>query len=927
MMKAALTPLCLTFLLGTVPILSAQTTPQETAVQAAIRRDADRITLRQKLLQAQDAQQRGDLVTAAKLYDACWALCEGIGPGVDAERTQTVNGLTAVRMQLARNAQRRGDLKDAQTQVEDVLRVDPRNPDAAAFSMENKQLLEAQRGRIPSLDAQERVPAIAEQKTKAATLVQNAKLFYDMRKLDEAEANLKEALKLDPSNQNAIYYYNLVSNERARQAAGSRTVDSEKKLVRVEEAWADSVKRETLPQPNPMARTNLIFTSLGRQAIMSKLDRIHLDTVFYDGLPLSEVIRSLSEEVKKRDPEKRGINILVNPNQETVSTTPVTGGIGGGPGAPNPLLGAPAAPAAPAIDPTTGLPVATAPTTEGPVDINSVTIRINPALTDVRLADVLEAIQTVADRPIKYSILDYAIVFSLKGPETAQLHIRTFHVNPNTFYQGLESVGGLDFASLVPTSTTGTGGGAGGVGGGGGGGGGGQGGQSGQNGGVLTIPRVTVSQATTTGGGGGGGGGGQNGQSGVGIFGVTRTNQMAVVQNAVIQFFATVGVDLSAVSGKSVFWNDREGSLMVRATSQELDIIEAAIQTLNVAPPEVNVKTKFVEITQNDTKALGFDWYLGNFLIGNKAAGLQGGSAPSFNNGNGGTFPGVVNTSPEGTLQDTTIAPTINDQLITSGLRNSAAAPAVATLTGILTDPQFRVVLRALEQRDGADLLNQSDVTTLSGRQAQIQVVDLKFVITGVASTTAVGGAGAGAGGAGAVVNNPAVQTFQPIPSPIPLGPTLDVIPYVSADGYTIQMSLIPTIVEFIGYDDPGQFAIISQGITAGGGTTPLSVPVPLPLFRIRQVTTSTIVWDGQTIVLGGLISDNITRFKDKVPVLGDLPFVGRLFRSESSQTQKKNLVIFVTPTIIDPAGNRVHTDEDLPFAQNAVPPQKAENP
>jgi general secretion pathway protein D len=90
----------------------------------------------------------------------------------------------------------------------------------------------------------------------------------------------------------------------------------------------------------------------------------------------------------------------------------------------------------------------------------------------------------------------------------------------------------------------------------------------------------------------------------------------------------------------------------------------------------------------------------------------------------------------------------------------------------------------------------------------------------------------------------------------------------------------------------------------------------------LRQVVTSAVVWDGQTIVLGGLISENVAKIKDKVPILGDLPLIGRFFRSESSSTMKKNLLIFVTPTIIDPAGNRVHADDDLPFAQNAFPKQ-----
>jgi hypothetical protein len=135
-----------------------------------------------------------------------------------------------------------------------------------------------------------------------------------------------------------------------------------------------------------------------------------------------------------------------------------------------------------------------------------------------------------------------------------------------------------------------------------------------------------------------------------------------------------------------------------------------------------------------------------------------------------------------------------------------------------------------LEQRDGADVLTEGQVTTLSGRQAQIQVIDLRFIVTGISVQTTGGGGGGAAGGAGAVVNTPGFQTIQPIPTPIPLGPTLDVIPYVSADGYTIQMTLIPTVTEFVGYDDPGQFAIQSQGVTGGAGAAAgLTSPVALP--------------------------------------------------------------------------------------------------
>jgi general secretion pathway protein D len=170
--------------------------------------------------------------------------------------------------------------------------------------------------------------------------------------------------------------------------------------------------------------------------------------------------------------------------------------------------------------------------------------------------------------------------------------------------------------------------------------------------------------------------------------------------------------------------------------------------------------------------------------------------------------------------------------------------------------------------------------------------------------------------------------TISIITEQLEFGPVLDVVPYVSADGYTIQMTIIPTIKEFIGYDQEAASVFVPQaqsvGVTAGGA---LSAVQPFPEFRLRQVVTSAIVWDGQTIVLGGLISEDVTRIKDKVPILGDLPFIGRAFRSESSRTLKRNLLIFVTPTIIDPAGNRVHSEEEMPFAQTTVPTQQPTTP
>jgi general secretion pathway protein D len=153
---------------------------------------------------------------------------------------------------------------------------------------------------------------------------------------------------------------------------------------------------------------------------------------------------------------------------------------------------------------------------------------------------------------------------------------------------------------------------------------------------------------------------------------------------------------------------------------------------------------------------------------------------------------------------------------------------------------------------------------------------------------------------------------------PVEVGPILDVVPYVLSDGYTINMALIPSVTVFDGYQTPPAVPSVT------GNLNVVQLPVVLPYFTVRQVVTTVNVWDNQTVVIGGLISSEVQATKDQIPVIGDLPVLGKLFQSQNKTTQKKNLMIFVTATIVDPAGNRVHSDDDLPFAQTAVPAQPA---
>lgn len=901
-------PYLVALLLSAGPAISvmAQSSAPPAEAESVRREEAYRL-LGPRLEQADRDVAAGRLSDAARRYEDAYSLALRVGSKADAERDRAIAGVASTRIQLARSAEKRGYLNEAAAHAERALKVDPTNQEAAALKQEYDRLLAKRRGMTPSADTLGQLPEIRETKVQVNTLVQDARVFLEAGELEKAEVKLREALDADPSHEAANYYMKLTLDAQASVEAKRRAVLSKYGLLMIDEVWNQPLVKDKLPAGNPFATTNLVHTSKGRQIIKSKLERIRLDDVRFEELPLSEVVRYLKEEAKTRDPEGLGINFFINPYLDNVQSAGTV-----------------------ATDPNTGQLI-TIPATEQ-INLNDVTIRIDPALNNVRMVDAIDAITKSASSPIKVTIEDYAVVFMHKAPTSAQLVTRIFKVNPNTFESGLESVSGITFGDFQ----TGTGGA------GGGGGGGGGGGQGGQGGGVVgtIIPRVFVTGNIIGGQGGGGGGfggggggfgGGGGGGGSNGLRGVTIPTPAQTVQEVVRTFFAAAGVNL--LPPNAVFFNDRLGLLMVRATVEEIEVVEQAIEVLNAAAPMVQIEAKFAEVGQDDLKALGFDWMIGNWLIGNGGAiGVSPGTAPSYQGRSSaanpsGIFPGPADAT--GVPGPGAVPASGTDGVLTSGLRQTVGSqganiPTLATITGLMTDPQFRVAVRALEQRGALELMAAPRVTTLSGRQAQVQINDLRTIVTGVdLNQTASGGTTAGAVGGGLTTGGGGVApTLNYVTQITPFGPVLDVIPYVAADGYTIELTIIPTFSEFLGYDDPGLFVPQAQSVAGSTIGLPITAQLPLPRLRVRQVVTSAMVWDGQTVVIGGLISEDIRKQRDKVPFLGDLPWLGRLFRTESTQASKRNLMIFITPTIIDPAGNPIHTPDNLPFDPNILPEQ-----
>jgi general secretion pathway protein D len=378
--------------------------------------------------------------------------------------------------------------------------------------------------------------------------------------------------------------------------------------------------------------------------------------------------------------------------------------------------------------------------------------------------------------------------------------------------------------------------------------------------------------------------------------------------------------------GASAFYSPSTSKLVVRNTQANLDIIDSLVEvSLATTPSQVEIEARFIEVTQNNLQELGFDWLLGAFqLPGGSGAYGGGGTAGNmtgnvgqypFTQGGGATAPpiGSINGNNTGNLTagNRTGSAAVRANALDGLLFGSPTGPAagVLALAGIFTNPQFQVVLRAVNQQKGVDLVSAPKVTVTSGRQATINIIrnfpyPKEYSPPTVPQTQ---------GGGGINPASPATPSSFEVRK---VGVNLVVKPDVQPDGYAIDLELLPQITEFQGfvnYGSPIQTIgniTIANPIPAGdpivvGTRTLVLTPnrILQPVFSVREVETHVTLLDGQTVILGGLLREDVQKVQDKTPILGDAPLIGSLFRSSSNQRTKRNLLIFVTAGLLNPAG------------------------
>ena len=357
--------------------------------------------------------------------------------------------------------------------------------------------------------------------------------------------------------------------------------------------------------------------------------------------------------------------------------------------------------------------------------------------------------------------------------------------------------------------------------------------------------------------------------------------------------------------GSSANYLPTGSKLVVRNTRDNIDQIDALVDAaMGVAPSQVDIQTKFVEINQNNIQELGFDWLLGPFSIGGGIYGSGGGGSNSLNNANYPFNSAGMNTVGSLRSGDQAISGNSIDSVLAGKTGGSTTpAPGVFSVAGVFTDPQFQMVIHALNQKKGIDLMAAPKVTTKSGVKATVKIVD-EFIYPRQYDPPQI---------PQNVSNNGIPPTVTPsFPRDFTkqdLGVVLDAKPTIGPDGYTIDLELNPKVTDFDGFINYGSplntvgYVRVGTDILFPIVQTLTTNTINQPVFTVREVNTFVTVWDGQTVALGGLIREDVQKVQDKVPILGDMPLAGRLFRSDADQKLKKNLVIFVTPRILDAEG------------------------
>jgi type IV pilus assembly protein PilQ len=349
-----------------------------------------------------------------------------------------------------------------------------------------------------------------------------------------------------------------------------------------------------------------------------------------------------------------------------------------------------------------------------------------------------------------------------------------------------------------------------------------------------------------------------------------------------------------------ITFEKRSNALVVRDTATTLDQMQTIIDKLDQPPKQVHVAVKLVELSDSDSENLGVSWANGlrfgfsplsswstafpfdvshgvsNSLLGTLSTGLASRPAIDPITNTLTSAPDLFTLSKASKLGGS-ITPNAVGLPANLGLPTAISPITLGTMGFLNTNAVFEMIRTKTSGR----VIESPQLIALDNEEATIQVGELvRYAETFVANTEGGGN----------------VSGFREASgSPIKLGTQLLIIPHVTGPENNVLMTVIPKVE---------QFSTARSGVN---GAPPgfqrfngVGISLDLPETAQRIVVTKMMLRNGETGVIGGLRENTDATSETKVPVFGELPIIGRLFRHRSSSNQATNLLVFVTPTIVD---------------------------
>lgn len=404
---------------------------------------------------------------------------------------------------------------------------------------------------------------------------------------------------------------------------------------------------------------------------------------------------------------------------------------------------------------------------------------------------------------------------------------------------------------------------------------------------------------------------------------------------SITEFLQNNGINFP--EGASASYTPGNNSLRIRNTTANIDIVDQLVSALaNEEPVQVVIRTTIMRVSEKKLKALNFDWLISPAHLGSGlhiGGGTVGNGTPLLDMPLS-PFSGLGNPITSGTRSgDTGLHADSIDSFINAGSTGFGStelrAPGILTVTGVYSGVQVQMMMRGLDQQTGADVLQKPSTIARSGERSKIEVIREFIYPTEYEPPELPNSVGGGdnfndplGGQQGNTVQSTPVTPAHPTAFETRnVGVTLEVEPTVGPNKQFIELSLRPELVEFQGFVNYGTPITGMSGSSVLTNLANIGTPgvfttnpgqrgivteneILMPIFKTTRLKDQSVtIQDGATIVLGGVMSSRKTKIEDKVPLLGDIPYAGRLFRSEADQTVNEAVVIMVQAELIDPAG------------------------